>query len=70
MSLLPSNYDEIFRAPVLIEPTDTECHACHEEITDFDCSVTLNIGRGLSTEFHALCGANEWAEALDLEIGQ
>jgi hypothetical protein len=62
---LPHGYDTLFNPPLLVEP-ETECHSCHQAITEFDTLVWLNIGHGLSDVFHAECGAEVWAEALDL----
>ena len=46
-----------------------ECSSCHQTIDpDFEVIVWLNVGHGLSESFHALCGANEWAESLDLPV--
>lgn len=68
LASLPRNYDSIF-VPSFedIEDEPCECFSCGKTIDpDFEVIVWLNIGRGLSESFHALCGANEWAEALDL----
>jgi len=65
---LPRNYDSQF-IPSLEDISDEprECFSCHQPIDpDFDVMVWLNVGHGLSGSFHALCGAEVWAESLDL----
>jgi len=53
----------------MFEDEPCECFSCHQTIDpDFEVIVWLNVGHGLSESFHALCGANEWAESLDLPV--
>jgi hypothetical protein len=67
---LPRGYDSQFIPSFEDLPDEPcECFSCHKDIDpDFDVIVWLSVGHGLSESFHASCGADVWAESLDLPL--